>query len=251
MKSKLSIIVIFSLFIAVSTPVLAEVRSSTNFMIESDSINAGGKDLATSSNYSVKDTIGEQATGISTSTNYKISAGYRQLQPDYIAVSAPGSVTITPALPGLSGGTSNVSVSTTVTTDSGSGYSLKIKADSSPALSSTSSAFNDYTPVTPSVPDYNFSISSTTSEFGYTLEGPHLKQKFLDDGSSCNTGSQDTTDKCWLNFTTSSEEVIKSFNSNHPNGTDHSLKLQAESGSDNLQTSGVYKADIVITVVPN
>jgi len=251
MKRRLVIILIFSLCFTISAPVLAEVRSSTNFMVESDSVNVGGKDLATSSNYSVEDTIGEQATGISTSTNYKISAGYRQLQPDYIAVSAPGSVTITPALPGLSGGTSNISVSTTVTTDSGSGYSLKINTDSSPALSSTSSAFNDYTPTTPSVPDYDFSINSNTSEFGYTLEGPHLKQNFLDDGSSCNTGSQDTSDKCWLNFTTTSEEVIKSFNSNHPNGTDHSLKLQAASGSNNIQTSDIYKADIIITVVPN
>lgn len=52
--------------------------TSTNFEIRSDSINSGGNDNSTSSNYQLRDTIGEQATGLSTSTNYALSAGYRQ-----------------------------------------------------------------------------------------------------------------------------------------------------------------------------
>ncbi|MDD2786403.1 MAG: hypothetical protein PHS79_05990 [Patescibacteria group bacterium] len=52
--------------------------TSTNFEIRSDSINSGGNDTSTSTNFSLVDTIGEQATGYSTSTNYTLSAGYRQ-----------------------------------------------------------------------------------------------------------------------------------------------------------------------------
>lgn len=51
--------------------------SSTNYSIEWDSVNSGGLDTGTSTNYSLRDTLGEQATGFSTSTNYTVSAGYR------------------------------------------------------------------------------------------------------------------------------------------------------------------------------
>lgn len=52
--------------------------TSTNFEIGFDSINSGGLDTSSSTNYSVYDTVGEQATGYTTSTNYTLHAGYRQ-----------------------------------------------------------------------------------------------------------------------------------------------------------------------------
>lgn len=52
--------------------------TSTNFEVRFDSINSGGTDNSTSSNYRLRDTLGEQGTGVSTSTNYSLSAGYRQ-----------------------------------------------------------------------------------------------------------------------------------------------------------------------------
>jgi len=55
----------------------AFAMTSTNYQINWDSINSGGSDIGTSTNYSFRDTVGEQATGFSTSTNYTISAGYR------------------------------------------------------------------------------------------------------------------------------------------------------------------------------
>jgi len=51
--------------------------TSTNYQINWDSINIGGEDTSTSTTYLLRDTIGEIATGVSTSTNYEISAGYR------------------------------------------------------------------------------------------------------------------------------------------------------------------------------
>lgn len=56
---------------------VALAMTSTNYAINFDSINSGGRDDATSTNYALRDTIGEQATGDSTSTNYQIRAGYR------------------------------------------------------------------------------------------------------------------------------------------------------------------------------
>ncbi|MFH1620504.1 MAG: hypothetical protein ABIB04_00270 [Patescibacteria group bacterium] len=51
--------------------------TSTNYRVNWDSINSGGLDIATSTNYNLHDTIGEQATGYTTSSNYTLSAGYR------------------------------------------------------------------------------------------------------------------------------------------------------------------------------
>jgi hypothetical protein len=51
--------------------------SSTNYSINWDSVNSGGIDDSSSTNYLLRDTLGEQATGYSSSTNYEISAGYR------------------------------------------------------------------------------------------------------------------------------------------------------------------------------
>ena len=51
--------------------------TSTNFELPWDSINSGGDDISSSTNFGLRDTAGEQATGLSSSTNFEASAGYR------------------------------------------------------------------------------------------------------------------------------------------------------------------------------
>ncbi len=51
--------------------------TSTNFKIQWDNTNEGGSDVGVSANFSLLDTVGDLATGTSTSANFKISAGYR------------------------------------------------------------------------------------------------------------------------------------------------------------------------------
>lgn len=68
------LLAIFAVFLAIKS---VFAMTSSNYRIIWDSINSGGLDMATSTNYRLRDTIGEQATGYSTSTNYTISAGYR------------------------------------------------------------------------------------------------------------------------------------------------------------------------------
>lgn len=51
--------------------------SSVNFKINWDNINEGGLDVSTSTNFGMRDTIGDNASGISSSSNYRLSAGYR------------------------------------------------------------------------------------------------------------------------------------------------------------------------------
>src|SRR5690348_3286877 len=55
----------------------AFAMSSTNFLIQWDNVNAGGLDNASSTNFSSRDTLGDNASGTSTSANFQLSAGYR------------------------------------------------------------------------------------------------------------------------------------------------------------------------------
>ena len=52
--------------------------SSANYEINWDSLNSGGTDYSTSANFQMLDTLGEIATGRSSSTNFSMQAGYRQ-----------------------------------------------------------------------------------------------------------------------------------------------------------------------------
>lgn len=53
--------------------------NSSNYTIKSDSVNVGGADSASSSNYGVKDTAGEISSEKINSSNYTASIGYRHM----------------------------------------------------------------------------------------------------------------------------------------------------------------------------
>ena len=51
--------------------------TSTNYQIRWDSVTTGGSDSSTSASYGLRDSVGNLATGDSSSTNYQTSSGYR------------------------------------------------------------------------------------------------------------------------------------------------------------------------------
>jgi hypothetical protein len=77
---------IVGLLLGVAFETSAQVMQSTNYRIQSDSVNVGGI-YSSSSNYRLEDTTGEIATGESSSTNYQIKAGYQQMQETYLSLS--------------------------------------------------------------------------------------------------------------------------------------------------------------------
>ena len=85
------------------------VMSSPSYKVQTDSLNIGG-DTENSASYRLRDTAGELSNDVSSSASYKIMAGYRPMQEVYLALSAPGSVSLTPAIGGLTGGTGNGSI---------------------------------------------------------------------------------------------------------------------------------------------
>ena len=222
--------------------------TSDNYTIQSDSINFGGG-RASSTSYVIEDTLGEIATGMSTSSSYNLYAGYQQMYETYISMTSAADVTLTPAIGGVTGGTANGFTTVTVTTDSVAGYELSIKASSSSALSSALDNFSDYTTASAGVPDFTFTIAATSSEFGFSPEGVDIYSKYKDNGSLCNTGSGDTSDRCWESLSTTYELISKSTTANHPNGVQTTIKFRAQSGSSHIQIAGSYTATTTITAI--
>ena len=242
--------IVFSLLTTHYSPLTAsaEVASSTNYRIQMDSINVGGG-LSTSTSYQTEDTLGESGVGTSSSAIYNIKAGYQQMQQTYVAITAPGSVTLSPEIPTSGGGTANGSASWTVTTDNAGGYTMNIRASSSPALASGANSFANYTPAS-SAPDFAFSVAPGSGEFGFTPEGDDIASAYKDNGSACNTGSSDAGSACWMPITTSVETIVRRTSETSSSGTATTIRFRAATGGDKVQPTGVYSATMTLTVVP-
>lgn len=227
--------------------VSAYVASSTSYRLQTDSINVGGM-LSTSTSYRAEDTLGESGVGTSSSASYAIKAGYQQMQETYLAISAPGNITLSPSIPTTGGGTGNGSGSWTITTDNPAGFTMNIRAAAAPALQSGANSFANYTPAGAN-PDFTFSVGAATSEFAFTPEGTDIVQKYKDDGAACNTGAGDTASACWMPLTTTAETIVTRTTANHPSGGATTLRFRAESGASNTQPVGSYSAAVTLTVL--
>lgn len=253
MKQFLTSIIIFCLLVSAYGS-LAYEMGSDSYRIQESSINVGGLDSQTSTSYKLRETIGETAAGDAASASYRLKMGYQPMLEIYIAISSvlPEQVTMSPNIGGLTGGQSNGSTSINVITDNPSGYSLFVRSVDSPALATSSYIFADYTPALAGSPDYTWSISAITSEFGFTPYGQDTVTKYRYIGETCNLEGTAHPDYCWYNFSTSSNEVIASaYYSNHPAGSQTIVKFRAESGNQNVQPPGQYQATIITTAITN
>jgi len=224
------------------------VASSTNYVLQSDSVNFGGG-YSTSTSYGLQDTLGEIGTAILSSSTSILSSGYQAMPLDtYLAISSPADVTMAPALVGTTGGTSNGEAGFQVQTDNPAGYELSIKANTSPALAAGANSFADYTPSF-SDPDYTWNTPVTESRFGFSPEGSDLITTFKDNGVSCNTGSLDTTDKCWKGLSTTDQVMARATTANYPTGATTTVKFRAEVGTSKTQEQGSYSATVTVTAV--
>ncbi len=226
----------------------AQVMQSTNYRLQSDSVNVGGG-LSTSTSYSLESTTGETATGESTSTSYALKAGYQQMQEVYIALTASAAITMTPSIPGVTGGTANGSTTVTVTTDSPSGYSLTIAGSQSPAMVNGANTIADYVPGT-SNPDYTFTTDATDSHFGYSPEGVDVVLRFIDNGAACNQTGSDGSMTCWDGLSTTVETIASKTTSTHPSGATTTVFFRVGVGSNVVQPPGTYIATTTLTALP-
>lgn len=158
MKKFLVANLIIVLFFAFS--VYAEM-SSTNYKINTDSINFGGSDYGASTNYKIQETLGEEAPGVSNSANYQTRAGYRQM----LVAEPTFSFTLsanTCALGTLStGSVSSCNYSVATTTNAAGGYTTTL-ADDGNLRTGTGDDINDVSDGT---------VSAGAEEYGVALTG--------------------------------------------------------------------------------
>lgn len=225
-----------------------QVMQSSNYRIQSDSLNFGGG-LSTSTSYRLESTAGEVATGESNSATYKLKAGYQQMQEVFIALTGAGAVSLSPSIPGVTGGTSNGSTTVAVTTDSPSGYQLTIQASQSPAMQKSGDSIADYVPA--GDPDYTFTTGASDSHFGYTPEGADIVQRFKNDGGlNCNAGAGDDSLACWDGLSTTAQVIASNSGPNQPNGVTTSVRFRVGIGESVLQPPGTYTATTTLTALP-
>ena len=227
----------------------AQVMQSSNYQIQSDSLNIGGNDISSSSNYSILSTVGEAGTGVIDSASYTVGGGYRQMQEIYIALSGVTNVTMTPAIPGVTGGTANGSTTVTVITDSPSGYSLTIAAENDPAMQKGVDNIADYDPG--SNPSFGFSVSSGEAFLTYTPEGDDITARFKDNGATCNTGGTlDTAFACWDGLATTTQTISSNTSANHPDGATTTINFRVGVGDSVNPETGFYVATTTLTALP-
>jgi hypothetical protein len=248
LKSKYTVIFsyLIIIFFVFSNNIFAAVMQSSTYKIQSDTVNFGGAPGA-SFTYKINDTLGEVGTGNSNSSTYYMHAGYWQMGESYISITSPSDLAMA-SMSGLSGGSSEGTISWTVLTDNTAGYYMTVNSSTTPALKSAQDVVDDYIPAGAN-PDYNFVNPSNTSSFGFTPEGADIAPRFKDNGSVCNTGSSDTASKCWDSLSTIPKQIVNRTTSNIPSGSVTTLRLRAESGVDHVQTSGAYSATITVTAV--
>ena len=226
----------------------AQVRTSNNYQIISDSINMGGG-LSSSTSYVQESTVGEIATGLSSSTAYSLRAGYQQMQEVFLSLAVTGDVTMSPDLPGITGGMANGSTTFTVITDSPSGYQMTIQAENNPAMQNGAYTIADYDDG--GTPDYSFITGSAQAHLGFTPEGNDITQEFLDDGAgTCGIDTNDTGLACWDGLSTTERIIAQGSGSNHPSGATTTVYFRVGIGSGAGVVPGVYTATTTVTALP-
>lgn len=229
---------------------LAQAQSvqSTNYTIISSSVNFGGG-YSTSSTQTLESTGGEIATGLASSTNFNLKAGYQQMQEIFISMTAPSPVALDPAIPGITGGVSNGSTTVTVVTDSASGYTLTIASSLSPSMQNGAQTIADYVPV--GDPDFSFSINLTDAHLGFSPSGSNIVTRYKDNGAVCNSAGGDTLLACWDGLSTTARTIATSATGNQPNGASTTIYFRVGVGGGSVGlTPGTYTATTTLTALP-
>ncbi len=225
----------------------AQVRSSTNYQLQSDSINAGGG-YSTSTSFIQESTVGEVGTGPSASTNFGVQAGYQQTLSTFLSISTTGDVLMDNDIFGLSGGESNGSTTVTVITDNPAGYQLTIEAENDPAMQNGVNSIADYD--AGAEPDFSFVYASNEALLGLTPEGVDIVSDFLDNGSSCAVGSGNVSLACWEGLSTTALLVAEGSGANNPAGATTTLHFRVGVGGSAGVIAGVYIATTTVTALP-
>lgn len=194
---------------AVIETVQAAVMQSDNYKIQFDSINVGGT-RQTSESYRMEDTIGEIATGQSSSEIYNLFAGYQQMNLTYISISDGANVSMSSM--SSTNSTSTGSTFWTVITDNTAGYKLEIAASATTTYSctyylcnhSTGESFSDYAESSGTTPEV-WNTANGQYEFGFSAYGTDVPTATWGTAQDCGSGTTINQSQNYRGFNNSAD----------------------------------------------
>lgn len=168
-------------------------------------------------------------------------------------------VSMSPALAGITGGTSNGSTYVRVLTNNISGYSMTLTASSSDGMvgNTQGGVIPAYVPASGITPDFTFTVPANSAAFGYTVEASttaDLASDFMDNGAdTCGTGSSDTVDACWVNASTTARTIINRSTATAASGATTTIKFRVVINSNPTPAipADTYVATTTLTAVTN
>lgn len=131
-------------------------------------------------------------------------------------LTAASNIVLSPSIGGITGGAATGTTQVVVYTNNTTGYTMTIAASGTVQAmrgdTATTSYINNYAPAG-GVPDFGFSTAGTFARFGFTVSASttaDLATKFLDNGSTCNTGAADTLGgaSCWTYASSTATSTI-------------------------------------------
>lgn len=220
----------------------AAVMQSAQYGLEFDSVNGAGL-RSTSASFGTEDTAGELAPGYASSTSYTLHAGYQQTPVTTITLSAPPDVVLTPLTTTQNSAVGNAQW--TVTTNNSAGYTLSVRASSTPALvGNAGRQFADLgaTPAT-------WSVTSAYT-FGFSALGSHVSTATWGTDADCIAGTNvPSATLKWRGFAGTTDIPIATWNTvTSDTGTPTTVCFATEQQGV-LAPSDTYTATITATAV--
>ena len=241
-------------------PPIEPYMNSEKYKIAWDSINGGGG-LSASANYSSESTVGEIATGYSSSEIYFAHAGYQQnegeetyisLEVDYATVVlTTGGNGIGNFLDGVTGGIVSAEHNWTVTTNNTSGYTLALKqttgaksgGGTNGALTNTGGTSFEFLPISATTPTVWPTLSAGATGFGYSLSNLTGSATAAADWSGKTDGTY------FVKIGTSDYNLLDNSGPSNPSGDGVRVNWKAElvSGGSQYLLPGTYKEFVTLT----
>lgn len=161
---------------------------------------------------------------------------------------------------GMTGGTANGSTFAVVKTNKATGYNMTIAFTNNGTnnamkgdMSGGDDVIMDY-PASGSEPTFLFSTASSAAVFAYTVSASStldLDPSFKDDGSSCNAGSSDAADRCWMEPQTTPYTIINRTTAADGATTSIAFRVHVPNNPTPSVPAGTYTATATLTALNN
>jgi hypothetical protein len=245
MKSKILLFFILNTFYLILNTnfVLAQHFTSPSYIIDWGNFNiTSGK--KSSANYSLTDTVGQNAPGLYTSTGYKVKAGFQYIYDTFNQFSFSIddlNIALGTLVPGVASTATNI---ITITTPSGHGYQIMAHVNHPLSLLTGTTIPNTTCNIGATCTVSSANVWNSVSAYGFGFNAIGI------DTSGTVTGVG--TSSYFLNNTyyrpfSSTGQIIMSEDSPIAN---HSARVSYKANISSLQSAGNYQNAVIFTAVP-